>query len=556
MPSTFRSVRNLPRYQEIIRIFIKHGFGFIFDNVNIGLLAPVNKFVRRNVVQPDQEAIVNLAMHFRLALEELGPTFVKLGQVLSTRPDLLYPQYIAELSKLQDSVPPIEWDSIYPLLVDEFKADPFSIFYDIDTRPIAAASLAQVHSAMLESGEKVVIKVQRPHIRKIISRDLDVLIDLAERFQVTTFGQTYDLVGIVDEFAFTLWNELDYRREGHNTERFRRNFAGEKCLYIPKVYWEYCTPHVLVMERIHGIKINDIQEIDKAGFDRHELALNSARIIIKEILDDGFFHADPHPGNLVVMPGNVIGVMDYGMVGYLNDTDRLNLIRIYAATVEIDVDAFIDQLIQMGGLDVKVDRLSLSRDVERLLNQYSGIPLQDIRAGDVLETIQTVMFRHHIRLPSNYWLLAKTLVLMEGVGLKLDPDFDIFEVSKPYANKLMWHLLLPNQRFKQNFIRRSKDWGDIFNKLPRSTQRILNQAETGELFQITIKDTTRILNQMDRLITRLSISIMISAIIIGMAWLTPLFSNGSLVQWLLLLGFVLAFVLGVWFLISMLRLGK
>jgi len=556
MDSTIRSVRNLPRYREIIRVFVKRGFGFIFENINLGLIPPLRGLIRKTPRQIDQEALESLAVHFRLALEELGPTFVKLGQLLSTRPDLLPSRYVNELSKLQDQVPPIGWEPISRLLTEEYGAAPEKIFYHIDKEPLAAASLAQVHGAILHSGERVVVKVQRPNIKKIIASDLNVLKDIAERLQRTTFGQTYDILGVTDEFAFTLWNELDYRREGNNADRFRRNFANEDYLYIPKVFWELTTPRVLVLERIQGIKIDDIEEIIQAGFDCHQIAMNAARIIIKEILEDGFFHADPHPGNMIVMPDHVIGAMDFGMVGFLNDADRLNLIRLYSATVEIDVDSFIDQIVQMGGLGVQYDRTNLAKDVERVLNQYAGTPLRDIRANEVMDMIQSVMFRHHIHLPSNYWLLAKTLVLMEGVGLKLDPSFDVFEISKPYADKLIWHLLLPNRHMRQSFIRHSKDWGDLLNKFPRTSYRLLQQAEAGDLFQLTIKDLSRILNQADRLTTRLSISIMISAIIIGMAVLIPLFSNGSLVQWLLLLGFVLAFILGVWFLISMLRLGK
>lgn len=556
MDSTIRSVRNIPRYQEIIRVFVRRGFGFIFEYVNLGLIPPFRRFFRKTPKQIDQEALESLAVHFRLALEELGPTFVKLGQLLSTRPDLLPPRYVNELSKLQDQVPPVGWDSISQLLTEEYGEPPENIFYHIDKEPLAAASLAQVHGAILHTGERVVVKVQRPHIRKIIASDLNVLKDFAERIQKTTFGRTYDVLGVTDEFAFTLWNELDYRREGNNADRFRRNFAGEDYLYIPKVFWELTTPRVLVMERIQGIKIDDIERIDQAGFDRHQIAMNAARIIIKEILEDGFFHADPHPGNMIVMPGHVIGAMDFGMVGFINDADRLNLIRLYSATVEIDVDSFIDLIVQMGGLEIEFDRYHLAKDVERVLNQYAGISLKDIRANEVMDMVQSVMFRHHIHLPSNYWLLAKTLVLMEGVGLRLDPDFDIFEVSKPYANKLMWHLLLPDHHLRQTFIRGSKDWGDLLTKLPRSAYRLLNKAESGELFQLTIKDLSRVINQADRLTTRLSISILISAIIVGMALLAPLFSDSILVQWLLLLGFVMAFFLGIWFLFSMIRRGR
>jgi len=551
--SSLRSVRNIPRYQEIAAVFIKHGFGFIFENLGSEMLQPVRRVLKQQPREIPQRSGEYLATHFRLALEELGPTFVKLGQVLSTRPDLLPPRYIAELSKLQDTVPPVPWASIRGVLIEDLGTEPESIFASFEHHPMAAASLAQVHAATLPNGEEVVVKIQRPNILTTIERDLNVLADLAERFQTTALGRLYNLVEIEDDFAYTLHNELDYRREGYNAERFRTNFAKESFLYIPKVHWEYTAPRVLVLERIRGIKIDDLQALDAVGYDRHKIALNAAHLIVKEMLEDGFFHADPHPGNFLIQPNEIIGVMDFGMVGHLKEIDRINLIRLYIAAIELQIEAFIDQLIHMGAAEIEVDRIGLARDSERLLTQYANIPLQDIRASDVLDDVRPIMFRYHLRLPSDFWLLAKTLVMLEGIGLRLDPSFDIFEVSKPYVTKLTWQLLMPSRRLAQDIMRKSKDWGDFLDKLPRAGSRLLTKAERGELFYLTIKDTDRLVNQLDRVFTRLSLSVMISAIIIGMAMLTPLFANGSLVQWLLLLGFIIAFILSVWFLISMLR---
>jgi ubiquinone biosynthesis protein len=554
--SSLRSVRNIPRYQEIAAVFIKHGFGFIFENLGSEMLQPFRRVLKQRPKEFPLRSGEYLASHFRLALEELGPTFVKLGQVLSTRPDLLPPRYITELSKLQDTVPPVPWISIRGVLIEELDIEPEVVFTTFDHQPMAAASLAQVHAATLPNGEEVVVKIQRPNILNTIEKDLNVLADLAERFQTTALGRLYNLVEIEDDFAYTLHSELDYRREGYNAERFRMNFAKESFLYVPKVYWEYTTPRVLVLERIRGIKIDDLQALDVAEFDRHKIALNAAHLIVKEILEDGFFHADPHPGNLLIMPNEIIGAMDFGMVGHLKEIDRINLIRLYIAAVEIQIEAFIDQLIHMGAADIEVDRIGLARDTERLLTQYANIPLQDIHASDVLDDVRPIMFRYHLRLPSDFWLLAKTLVMLEGIGLRLDPSFDIFEVSKPYVTKLTWQLLMPSRRLAQDIMRKSKDWGDFLDKLPRAGSSLLTKAERGELFYLTIKDTDRLVNQLDRVFTRLSLSVMISAIIIGMAMLTPLFSNGSLVQWLLLLGFIIAFILAVWFLISMLRSSR
>ncbi|PKO22586.1 MAG: hypothetical protein CVU38_08645 [Chloroflexi bacterium HGW-Chloroflexi-1] len=552
MFSSLRPIRHLRRYREIAGVFFRHGFGFAFDH-----LGPEWRPLRRAPRLPPLKALPplpeDLATHFRLALEELGPTFVKLGQILSTRPDLLPPSYIAELSKLQDSVPPAPWEAIRAVLTQELGREPEALFAAIDPQPMAAASLAQVHATTLPDGEEVVVKVQRPNIIPTISIDLEILSALAVRAQATPLGQVYDFVGIADDFAFTLRNELDYRREGRNADRFQANFARESHLYVPRVYWEYTTQRVLVLERIHGIKIDDIPALDAAGYDRHRVALHSARIIIKEVLEDGFFHADPHPGNFAVMPGEVIGAMDFGMVGYLRDRDRLDLIRLYIASVGLDTDGIVEQLIRMGAANVEVDRKGLSQDIDRLLTKYYSLPLKDIRAREVVEEIMPIAYRHHLRLPSNLWLLGKTLAMMEGLGLQLDPDFDMFAVSEPFVRRLAWRLALPRRAWGQELLRQGADWGELISRLPRTGNRLLEQAERGELFQIRLQDADSIMSRLDRLATRLALSVLVAALIVSLALLIPLTTAGGPLQLPVATGFIVATGLGVWLLISILR---
>jgi len=546
------SVRHLRRYREIARVFLKHGFGFAFDHLGPGW-RPLRRALRPRRAAAPLLPAPDLAVHFRQALEELGPTFVKFGQILSTRPDLLPPPYIAELSKLQDTVPPAPWEAIRDVLTQELGRPPEEVFATIDPQPIAAASLAQVHAATLADGEEVVIKVQRPNILATIATDLEILAALAKAAQATALGQIYDFVAIADDFAFTLRNELDYRREGRNADRFRANFARESHLYIPRVYWKYTTTRVLVLERIHGIKIDDIPALDAAGYDRHQVALHSARIIIKEVLEDGFFHADPHPGNFVVMPGEVIGAMDFGMVGYLRDRDRLDLIRLYIASVGLDADSIVEQLIRMGAAHAEIDRQGLSRDIERLLTKYYNLPLKDIRAREVVEEIMPIAYRHHLRLPSNLWLLGKTLAMMEGIGLQLDPDFDMFAVSEPFVRRLAWRLVLPRRAWGQELLRQGADWGELIRGLPRTGNRLLEQAERGELFQIRLKDAGSIMSRLDRLATRLALSVLVAALIISLALLIPLTTAGGPLQSPVAIGFIVAAGLGVWLMISILR---
>src|SRR5512133_481913 len=390
MLNSGRSIRHLQRYSEIVAIFARHGFGFLFKRSELSPSAWFRLPWRSSQDEvPTQSE--NLALHFRLALEEAGPTFVKFGQILSTRPDLLPISFINELSKLVDSVSPEPWDVIRSLLTQELGRNPDDVFASIDPQPMASASLSQVHAAVLPAGQAVVIKVQRPNIAAVIDTDLEIMSSLAAKAQTTSLGKVYDFVSTADDFSFTLRNELDFQREGRNADRLRESFADEsKLLYVPKVYWELSTRRVLVMERIYGIKISDIPALDAAGYDRHKVALNSASATVKQVLEDGFFHADPHSGNYLILPGEVIGLMDFGKVGYLRDRDRMDLIRLYVVAVEMDVDGIIDQLVHMGAVREDVDRNRLAYDLHRFLNKYNGVPIQYIRSRELTDEITPI----------------------------------------------------------------------------------------------------------------------------------------------------------------------
>lgn len=548
-----RGMRHLRRFQQIARILAHHGFGELLDLLGAAPVFPLARALRRRpVLGPPQR--------LRMALEELGPTFVKLGQVLSTRPDLLPPSYIAELSRLQDTVPPAPWDAVRAQIEAELGAPPEEIFATLDPEPLAAASLAQVHAATLPDGSEVVVKVQRPNIEATVSVDLDILADGARLLQARTpLGELYDLPGIVEEFAATLRAELDFYREGHNADRFRANFADEPYLYIPKVYWEYTTRRVLVMERIRGIKIDDIAALDAAGYDRYRIGLHAARMVIKEVLEDGFFHADPHPGNFFVMPGEVIGAMDFGMVGYLSRRTRTHLVRLYIAAVQLDEEAVVDQLVRMGVVSELVDRMGLQYDIGRLLRKYAGLPLKAIRAQDVVEEAMPIAFRHRLRLPSELWLLGKTLAMMEGVGLKLVPDFDMFAVSRPYVQRFMREMASP-RAWMPSLIRGMADWAQLLDMLPRTGMQLLARAERGELeVSLRHQELGKALAYLDRLANRLALSILLAALIVGLALLVPAFhlaERGGVITALVVLGFALASMVGLWLVVSILRSGR
>ncbi len=556
--SPVRGVRHLQRYRQIAQVLIHHGFGELVDTLGLLPYLSLPRRLLRGEKPPSPRP--GVPQRLRMALEELGPTFIKLGQALSTRPDVLPPPYIAELSKLQDTVPPVPWADIRPQIDAELGAPLEKRFIDFDPTPIAAASLAQVHAAILPDDTQVVVKVQRPDIRATIETDLEILFDLARLLQENTpLGEIYDLEGIAEEFAFTLRSELDFYREGRNADRFRSNFADEAYLHIPHVYWDFTTRRMLVLERIMGIKIDDVEALDAAGYDRHRIALHASRMVVKEILEDGFFHADPHPGNFVVMPGEVIGAMDFGMVGHLSRQTRTDLIRLYIAAVQLDEERIVDQLIRMGVTRGTVDRNGLRRDVTRLLRKYHGLPLGAVHAHEVIDEAMPIAFRHNLRLPSELWLLTKTLTMMEGVGLKLVPDFDIFAVAKRYIRRFIWEMASP-RTWGPSLLKGMENWAELTGLIPRVGSQLLHRIERGEMeVTVTHKELNQALVRMDRSANRLSLSMLLSALIVGLALLIPAFKLGeqlTLATGLVISGFVIVSLLGLWLIFSIWRARK
>ena len=551
-----RSIRHLQRYSEIVATFVRHGFGFLINIPEPGSRAPFRPPWRAPQQEPPRRTD-HLALHFRLALEELGPTFIKFGQILSTRPDVLPLSFIAELSKLVDSVSPEPWEKMRELLASELGKDPDSLFASIDPHPMASASLSQVHGALLFDGKEVVIKIQRPNISAVIDTDLEILASLAASAQTTALGKDYDFTGIADDFAFTLRNELDYQREGRNADRLRESFAGHKdLLYIPKIYWQLSTRQVLVMERIYGIKINDIPALDAAGLDRHKVALHSASSTVKQVLEDGFFHADPHSGNYLIMPGEVLGLVDFGKVGYLRDRDRMDLIRLYIVAIELDVDGIIDQFVRMGAVREDVDRNRLAYDLGRFLTKYNGVPIKYVRARELIDEITAIAFHHHLRLPSTWWLVGQTIVMLEGIGLQLDPDFDVFKAAEPHIQGLMKSLFLPHGGWARTVMMDGANWGDLLHRLPRVGNRMLERLERNEPFRMEVKDLDRAISRIDQLVTRVSLSLLVASFVIGLPMLLQLTTPGSLPNWIILGSIIPIIGVGIWLGISLLNTAR
>ncbi len=547
-----RQVKNLGRYRRVVTVFAKHGFGSVLEYMNLGQYLDLPKSLFKHT----PSTRITPAEHLRMALEELGPTYIKLGQILSTRPDLIPPAYIRELSLLCENAAPLPWEKIKQQLTRELGDNFEQYFSSIETQPIGSASLAQVHQAKLLNGQEVVVKVQRPNIQNIIEIDLEILDDIARLVQHTPIGSIYNPIEVVGEFSTTLRNELDYRREGHNADQCRKNFSDIPDLYIPAIHWDLTTSKILVMEKISGVRIDDLAEIDKLGYDRQALALQAAQFIIKEVLEDGFFHADPHPGNLIVMPGGVIGVMDFGMVGHISRMDRYNLIRLYAMSIEIDSKIVAEQLIRMGAVAGKIDRRGLERDIDNFLHKYQGLPLEEITANMLMEDLIPLAFKHHLKLPTDLWLLAKTLAIMEGVGRKLDPTFDIFSVSNQFVHRLIRKTYRPDA-WLPPLLSDLDNWRYLFSEIPRFGSTLIRSLDAGETpFIIKFGANKETLDRIDRLITGLSLSLLIAGLIIGLAMLLPIATGNPILLGIVVLGFILVFALGIWLAISLLRIGK
>ncbi len=550
--------RHLGRYRRIAEVLGRHGFGAVLTQLGLDeRLRLPRRLLRRGA---EEEERMPPAVRLRLALEELGPTFIKVGQIASTRPEILPPSVLAELSNLQDNVPPAPWEEILPLIEAELARPLAETFAAFDPTPMASASLAQVYPALLPDGSHVVVKVQRPNVERIVETDLEILLDLARLVRERLPNVVpFDPVELVEEFAIALREELDYQREGRNADKFRVNFENESFIHVPRVYWEYTTRRIMVQERIRGIKIDDLEALDAAGYDRDRIATHASRLVIKEVLEDGFFHADPHPGNLLIMPGEVLGLLDFGTVGYLDERDKGNLIRLYIAIIRFDATSAVNQLIRMGIADAMVDELGLERDLRRLLRRYKGMPLKDISASELLGEIQPIIYEYRLRVPSDYWLLIKTLVVMEGVGKRIAPLFDVFEVSGPYVRDFLIKLALPTS-WGPEALRSLGGWAGFLGDLPGQTGRLLSRAERGQL-ELRIKDpaTEHLGRQLNEVANRVIQAILLGSLTIGLALLLPSLDLAwpwGVLTWLAILGFGAVVVLAFWLLWSIWRSGR
>jgi ubiquinone biosynthesis protein len=458
----------------------------------------------------------------RMAIEELGTPFVKLGQILSTRADLLPPAYIKELSKLQSSLKPLPVEVMKKVISDQLGRSTEELFSTFDPHPIGVASIGQVYACTLTDGREVVVKVQKPGVPELVEEDMYILGRSAVSATKHWKGaQQYDLVGIHQEVADTIKTETDYIQEGHSAEYLARFFQEDPTIHIPKIVWEYTTERVITMERIHGIGILDVEALDKAGFDRKELAKRSVSLWLRMVFEAEAFHADPHPGNLFVEPDGRLGLVDFGMVCQIDDEVRWHLANALKAIIDRNADMLIDALIELGAVSLRLEgyRARLRKDVKYVMVHYPTIHLQEHSesVNSSLGQLFTLLRRNHLQLPSNTFLLLKTIVMAQSLGRGLDPEFDILPMLESSVTRI----------FKDRYsiaaaVRRlpvaAAEMASLAAGLPQRLDRIMKTVERGEIqVRTDVSDVGPHIHHLEKLVNRTAIVIFAAAIILGAA---------------------------------------
>ena len=540
---------HLKRSREIAGVLIGHGWNSLRENFGLAASGSAPSNTQRNALIPPE--------HLRRALEELGTTFIKLGQILSTRADLLPPAYLAELSKLQDAAPSVPFEAVRKVLIAELGQPVEKAFANFDPRPLAAASIGQAHAATLMDGTEVVVKIRRPGVVEQVHEDLEILKELAiTASHHWEFAERYDLVGIVDEFSETLLAELDYIREGHNAERFAANFAGENRIHIARVFWETTTSRVLTLERIRGTKINDLVSLDRQGIDRSDLAEFAADVVMRMVCEDGFFHADPHPGNFFIESGGTIGLIDFGMVGILDERTQEHLADLLICINHQDADRLVDVFLDLGVTKKRIDRDRLRRDIQHLLTTYWDHPLSELRISALLNDVFAIMRQHHLHLPSNLALLLKTVIMVEGLGVNLDPDFRLTSALEPYADRLVMRKYSPI-KLARSLGQASLDLARLGVEMPQQLRRIVHAVENGSL-QVGMRPEgfEPVLNRVDSIANKIVLGVITAAFINGLAVLLWVYHPPSLERWAwaaFAFGFGCALFLGIYLASRILR---
>ncbi len=552
-------IYNIQRLRQILGVLVKYGFGYIVDRLHIEQSIIGKKFFSLRPARKLDIFNIPKPVRIRKVLEELGPTFIKLGQIMSTRPDLIPIELCRELEKLQDKIPPFEYKKVEKQIKLTLKSPLNELFSQFSKEPKAAASLAQVHSAQLKDGTKVMVKVQRPGIEKTIKKDIEILFELAKLADRHIEGiGVYNPMGLIDEFKKSIIREIDFTKEANNIKRFRRQFASDDMVYIPKVFSELSSRQVLTVERIKGIKVSNNEEINSAGLDRHKIAINGANALLKMVFIYGFFHADPHPGNIFVLSDNRVAFIDFGMVGRIHKSTKAQIANILIGIVEHNVSRITNACTTIGVVDEASDVKELELDLEDFIDRYYVESLSQLKVGHFLMDLIDSVTRNRIKIPSDLFLLSKAFMIIEGVGEKLDPSFDMVGLSKPFAEELVRQKYSP-RKIAREIINFSELFYNFAISLPKELTVIIDKVKKGTLrIEFEHRGLEHLISEMDKVSNRIAFSVIIAALIVGSSIIMQTNKGPLLFEFPIfgIIGYVIAGIMGLWLAIAILRSGR
>ena len=554
---TLGAARDLSRLREISSVLIRHGLGDLVRRTGLAsALERAGQILHWG--EPGKSAEIEPQERFRRSLEELGPTFVKLGQVLSTRPDLLSPGWIAELERLHSEVAPVSFDELLPEVEKALGRSPFDVFSDVERKPHAAASIAQVHRAKLPSGAPVVLKIRRPGISAKIAADLRLLDHLANLIEhEMPEARRYAPVQVVAQFRRSLERELDLAVEARHVDRFARNFADDPHILIPKVYWDFTSSLMNVQEYVAGIPGTDLPAIAAADFDRKVLAARGSDAVLKMILVDGFFHADPHPGNVLYLPGNRIALIDFGMVGRLSALRRSQMVDLLGGLVGQDDQAMLEVLLDWTG-EHGVDEVRLAADVGELAFDFADTELKDVRIGALLQRVATLLREHAILLPADLTLMFKALISLEGLGRQYDPEFRLVDRVRPFLDRALSERYQPVVALRRSQATFANAFG-LLTTVPRDLARLVKDARRGRMrIDLDLKRLDSFGERLHNTIDRMTIGIMTASLVIGSSIVMTVGGGPALfgipvLTLLGLLGYLIAFFNSLWIILAIWR---
>ena len=547
IPFGRRHIRNFRRVREIIRVFRKYGFLYLFRRSHFPEQLTLPLFQKEIAKRTPQE-------NLRLAFEELGTTFIKLGQILSTRPDLLPEEYCQELRKLQDQTSPVSFLEIREVVEQEFKKPVGEIFAEFDSVPLASASIAQVHRAVLKDGKKVAVKVQKPGVEEKVISDLEILFYLANLADRLTSFAPLTFSEMVTEFQKSLMREIDFLYEAVNARRFRENFSDFEGVYIPRVFDEYTTTRVLTLELIEGFNLSQMAEKGQLQIDGPFLARRGAEAVLKMIFEDGFFHADPHPGNIMIREetGELV-FLDFGIVGTVDERTRENMERMLLAVLRKDTERVVDILEDEFLLSPVESPLTLRVDLHEILERYVTANLKEMNISSLVNDFFYLLRKHSLRFPPHLSSLMRALMVVEGTGMMLDPHFTVVPylekaLERTFAQRLRW------ERLSEKVTDYLFDWQKLLANFPDKAQELLEEASRGRIrFQMESEDLKNLNRRLDRVSNRLSLSVILGSLLIGSSLIYISSPRPGAMGILGILGFGIAALLGIFLVIEMLR---